>query len=179
MLEKESLLEDNDVASKQSPSTFMECVRPILPILTAFVDAELAVMNSDGNRLKMNGVIGEIPRTTSVKFCSFDFSSVSTPVDMRIGSNQHLERCINALEKILQEINDLCADENEMQSLKKNRGKSKLRDGDNVITKMLLVFHVMAAPVDGTGLRKVCSEVSTSLLGTLILRWIKINFSFL
>ena len=158
MLEKENQSNHFIKARSGQPSNaFMEWVRPVFPLLTSFVDAEVAIL-SCSNNLKVN------EQKKSIRFCSYDFSSVFTPVDIVMGSNKHIEVCIYALEKILQEIDHLCLDEPEIYNQNQKEGDLKLQEGDNVVTKMLLVFHAMAAPIDGLALRNVCAEVSQYLL---------------
>ncbi|MGH7954643.1 MAG: hypothetical protein ACREOZ_01650, partial [Gloeomargaritales cyanobacterium] len=62
-------------------------VKPLLPLLKAFVDAELVVMGHN-----CSFMYDDYVAQRTVQFCAFDFSSVSPPVDMHLGSNEHLEK---------------------------------------------------------------------------------------
>jgi hypothetical protein len=46
----------------------------------------------------------EIGKKKKVCFCSFDNSSIITPVDTEHGSESIIENCISSLHKVLQEI---------------------------------------------------------------------------
>ncbi len=49
----------------------------------------------------------EVGKKKKVCFCSFDNSSIITPVDTEKGSESIIENCIYSLHKVLQEIDDL------------------------------------------------------------------------
>ena len=38
-------------------------------------------------------------------FCAYDFSAVSPPVDVEVGSNAHLERCVQKIAVIIKNMN--------------------------------------------------------------------------
>jgi len=66
------------------------------PLLKALVTAELSSL---GDREINKG--GEKKR---LHFCSFNYSSILTPVDLVVGSNEMIESCITALYNVLHEI---------------------------------------------------------------------------
>ena len=49
------------------------------------------------------------PPTSRLTFCAYDFSSVTPPVDVTIGSNLHLENCVSKISDIVAELNKLHA----------------------------------------------------------------------
>lgn len=131
----------NTVTPNSAPS-FMDWIRPIFPLLKAFVDAEIIVLESEDN-------CAENKRYKKISFCSFDISTTSTPVDIVLNSQIHLEKTVHAIENVLQEINHLT-------SLGEEEDNSE-NGIDNEITNMLLVFHAMSDLSEGGSLRETCA----------------------
>ncbi|GMI14680.1 hypothetical protein TrVE_jg1565 [Triparma verrucosa] len=78
----------------------------ILPLLTSFVDAELCVLASQHSTTNSTTPSHSPPSSrTRLMFCAYDFSAVSPPVDVEVGSNAHLERCVQKIAVIIKNMN--------------------------------------------------------------------------
>ena len=83
----------------------MSCLKPLME---AFVDAELCVLSSlESNIVSSTPSHSPAAPTTRLTFCAYDFSSVSPPVDVEVGSNGHLEKCVAKIASIVESLNDL------------------------------------------------------------------------
>ena len=143
-------------------SSLMKWIHPVLPYLTAAVKAEMVVIRAedidppteDVSKATYN-TAGTVS-TRLVRFCSFDFSCVTSPVDIILGSNRHLEQSIDALKKVIGEARALRS----MLRIQRG-GKGNIHeyyDEKIEVAKILLAFHAIASSSE---LREVCSEVST------------------
>lgn len=122
----------------------MEWVESMLPLMQAAVQAEIAV-----DIKAKKGVDTTDSGRKLVRFCSFDFSSVTSPSDMAVGSNAHLEHSISAIEGVVGEINRL----NHISP--RSSVDSKTSDAK---AKLLLVLHAMTMPSEGKSMRKACAK---------------------
>jgi hypothetical protein len=75
-------------------------VGTFLPLFHSLVLAELACIGSP--KIK-----GRRKKKRKLQFCSFDHSSVITPVDIVQGSNTFLESCIESLVDVIQKLSSL------------------------------------------------------------------------
>ena len=83
----------------------LSCLKPLME---AFVDAELCVLSSlESTTSSSTPSHSPAAPTTRLTFCAYDFSSVSPPVDVEVGSNGHLEKCVIKIAKIVERLNDL------------------------------------------------------------------------
>ena len=113
-------------------------LQPILPFLQALVNAELAAF---GDKRTNEGT-----NKKRLHFCSFDYSTILTPVDIVDGSNQMTEDCIVALYNAVQE----------MEALRiKLSSKEKI---DN-LTSLVSYLHVFESR--GVQIGEECSKVSS------------------
>ena len=93
-------------------------------LLKALVDTEYSMLNFAAvNQPKRDGFSERIV-SRQVTFQSFDFSSVSPPIDKELGSDLQTNHCISSIEKVLKCANEIC----------------KMSPCDNVIT--LLKYFV-------------------------------------
>lgn len=76
-------------------------LRPLISLLRAYVDAELASLQDLDIRNDM--------RKKKLHFCSFDLSSTINPIDTILESNNIIETCIAKLHNILKHVDGLTA----------------------------------------------------------------------
>jgi len=88
-------------ASLYNPSVSLS---PLSSLLSSFVDAELAVLKPPPEAQRPSS-----PVTSRLTFCAYDFSSVTPPADVAIGSNLHIEKCVSKISAIVAELNKLHA----------------------------------------------------------------------
>ena len=118
----------------------------ILPVLDAFVQAELASADAESQPRPAE------PRRKRLHFSSFDGSATMPPVDRNSGSNTHLEKNIYSLEKVFLEIDSLVkkASVNSDDAGKRNEMKECLD---------VIIFSLYHLESDAGGdARKACSE---------------------
>ena len=120
----------------------MEWLESILPYMKAAVQAETAV---DAQARKESNPASLDSKRKRLRFCCFDFSSVNSPIDMVVGSNEQLEHSINALEVVVREI--------ERQS-KVSSSNASAR------AQLLLVLYAMTTTSEGKAMREACAKVS-------------------
>jgi len=137
---------DND-AGKDAKNQELNWVAPLLPLLKSFVNAELAAFGDDTTCSESS-----YKTRKKVTFSAFDFSSVKTPVDMEVESNRYVERSIEALEAVVNEIS-LLVNEKKVE----NTRQAKILQNTE-IARMLLVFNILSAP-HGESKRTALSEV--------------------
>lgn len=80
-------------------------VEPLLSLLRAYVDVELASLE------ELNGTT-KSRRIKKLHFCSFDLSTTINPIDTVVKSNQIIEKIIGKLHLIEQNVKDFSADLN-------------------------------------------------------------------
>lgn len=83
-------------SNSDHPASLIEST---LPLLRTFVNAEMTSLQDTEHTIK-----NEIGKKKKVFFCSFDNSSIITPVDTEQGSESIIENCIYSLHKVLQEV---------------------------------------------------------------------------
>eukprot|EP00957_Ditylum_brightwellii_P189901 14456946-Ditylum_brightwellii.AAC.1 len=110
-----SLMLENDQTAMKLTDPFQG---PLLPLLKRLVDAELSSLSKSTIHLPCDG---DSPPSRKIQFCSFDYSSTMPPVDIQVGSNEHVESCILSLHKVAREIDWIRTEcnstfENEMKS---------------------------------------------------------------
>lgn len=110
-------------------------VKPILPLLSALVNAEKTSLGS------------KVPRGT-VQFSGFDYSSTAPPVDSLFGSQQHREAEIGALSQALDQVNLV---------------RNSVENRDEIITclESMISFLRVMEKNEGKDLRVECSKVSS------------------
>jgi len=118
----------------------MEWLESILPFMKAAVRAEMAV---DAQARKESNPTSPDSSRKLLRFCSFDFSSVNSPIDMVVGSNEQLEHSIDALEVVVREI--------EWQSTHSPTNSSAR-------AKLLLVLYAMTTASEGKAIRDACAK---------------------
>lgn len=133
----------------------MKWLESMLPYLKATVQAEMAV---DAQARKETNPASADSQRKILRFCSFDFSSVTSPIDMVVGSNEQLEHSIDALEVVVKEIERL-SHSNEAFSTADTSARAKL----------LLVLYAMTTPSEGNPMREACAKVSQFLFVSLFL----------
>lgn len=141
MLQKESSARAT-VKTEKERGRHMEWLESILPYIKAAVQAEMAV---DEQARKESNPASPDSRRKLLRFCSFDFSSVTSPIDMVVGSNEQLEHSIGCLEVVVGEI--------ELQ-LASSASSTSAR------AKLLLVLYAMTTTSEGTSIREACAKVS-------------------
>lgn len=135
--------ESNTVEKKMKGNgRHMEWLESILPFMKAAVQAEMAV---DAQARKESNPTSPDSTRKLLRFCSFDFSSVNSPIDMVVGSNEQLEHSIDALEVVVREI--------EWQSTRSTTNSSAR-------AKLLLVLYAMTTASEGKAIREACAKVS-------------------
>lgn len=119
-------------------------LKTMLPYMMAAVEAELAV-----EKRAMQDVVNDPidSRRKRLRFCSFDFSAITSPVDMIVGSNEQLEHSIDALENVVEEIEALSS------------GSSNASAHTSEKAKLLLVLYAMTTPSEGDTIREACAKV--------------------
>mmetsp|Transcript_15809 Transcript_15809/g.22495 ORF Transcript_15809/g.22495 Transcript_15809/m.22495 type:complete len:715 (+) Transcript_15809:46-2190(+) len=126
--------------SKVSRKHYVDKISFILPLLKSLVQAEVSSLK--GLELKRDG-----SQVRKQFFCSFDFSSTMTAVDSVYGSNLHVERCIKALQEVLEEMDALRQD---------------VLVNQNISACNLLIFLLFEFERKGNTLAQVCSEAMNS-----------------
>ncbi len=128
----------NTANPQQEEGLLAKWLEPLLPLLCSIVKAEVGSLMSEKVQEKKK----------KVSFCSYDFRTVTTPIDMLgIESTVHLDATIRLLHNVVQETSTF---------IKKygSDGKSHTQE----ITKMLLVLHIMSSHAEGKALRLACAE---------------------
>lgn len=121
--------------------TLTNPLQPILPLLQALVYAELA---SFGDKQTNEG-----SNKKRLHFCSFNYSTIITPVDIVVGSNKMIEGCIASIFNAVQE----------METLRTNIiSQEKI---DHILT---LVSNLEVFEGEEVQISKECSKVSTLLM---------------
>ncbi|GMH83357.1 hypothetical protein TL16_g09570 [Triparma laevis f. inornata] len=93
------------LSSSELPQTALP---HLLPLLTSFVEAELCVLSSQHSTTNSSSPSHSPPSSkTRLMFCAYDFSAVSPPVDVEVGSNTHLERCVQKIAVIIKNLNQM------------------------------------------------------------------------
>ena len=77
----------------------IECLRSLYSLLRSYVEAELAALQDVD-------IVNETAQK-KIHFCSFNFSSVITPIDTSTESCNIIEDCIWKLQAVLEEIKQL------------------------------------------------------------------------
>jgi len=134
-------------------TALLDWIGPLTPFMTAAVVAEMSLMESDESPPPEEEENRENRRKRLVRFCSYDFSTVKSPVDIIHGSNVHLERSIFAVQGLVREAELLSSARDEDS----RRGKC-----DNEIAKLLLVLHAMTSATEGKALREACAHAMPS-----------------
>ena len=118
--------------------------KSMLPYMKAAVEAELAI-----EKRAMQDIVDDPidSRRKRLRFCSFDFSAITSPVDMIVGSNEQLEHSINTLENVVEEIEAMRA------------GSPNAKAHTSEKAKLLLVLYAMTTPSEGDSIRVACAKV--------------------
>ena len=182
MLTMETNKEAKETSSEKATVINSEWIRPILPLLSAFVDVEMFILRrSEENSAAPSFTGKKKVRSSSVEFSSYDLSAISMPVDIEMGSNDYIEACISKLVKIIQEINELCSNMSSLQSHglgKEGAENNENGNKDSILTKILLTLHAMGSTIDGHSLREVCTEVSLRYFSYTLHKIYSFFFSF-
>lgn len=116
--------------------------------MKAAVEAEMAV-----EKKAMQDIVND-PNDSHrkrLRFCSFDFSAITSPVDMIVGSNEQLEYSIDALENVVEQIEAISS------------GSSNGIAYTSEKAKLLLVLYAMTTPSEGDTIREACAKVRLSI----------------
>ena len=118
--------------------------KSMLPYMKAAVEAELAI-----EKRAMQDIVDDPidSRRKRLRFCSFDFSAITSPVDMIVGSNEQLEHSIDTLENVVEEIEAMRA------------GSPNAKAHTSEKAKLLLVLYAMTTPSEGDSIREACAKV--------------------
>eukprot|EP00568_Trieres_chinensis_P015297 CAMPEP_0183326826 /NCGR_PEP_ID=MMETSP0160_2-20130417/83241_1 /TAXON_ID=2839 ORGANISM="Odontella Sinensis, Strain Grunow 1884" /NCGR_SAMPLE_ID=MMETSP0160_2 /ASSEMBLY_ACC=CAM_ASM_000250 /LENGTH=767 /DNA_ID=CAMNT_0025494909 /DNA_START=52 /DNA_END=2355 /DNA_ORIENTATION=- len=152
---------DLDEACSEDGGALMDWIKPLMPFMTAAVNAELALTQTESADQPTDGT--ETPHPKLVRFCSYDFSSVPSPVDMILGSHHHLESCIKSLEKVVYEGQALSAADFEED--RPIGGGDSIYKKKNEMAKILLVLHAMTTTKEGVALREACAQAMPQING--------------
>lgn len=136
--------ESNTEKRRGQDETLNGWLKSMLPYMKAAVEAELAVEKRATQDIVDDRIDSGRKR---LRFCSYDFSSITSPVDMIVGSNEQLEHSIDALENVVEEIETMSA------------GGSNANAHTSEKAKLLLVLYAMTTPSEGDSFREACAKV--------------------
>jgi len=134
---------ESNTEKKRGDENHKAWLNSMLPYMKAAVEAELAV----DKRAKQGSIDDPIDsHRKRLRFCLFDFSAITSPVDMIVGSNEELEHSIDALENVVEEIETLSA------------GSANANIHTSEKAKLLLVLYAMTTPSEGDSIREACAK---------------------
>jgi len=129
----------------------------ILPLIRAFVDTEYEASYHWDTKVKMGG---------KVHFCTFDCSSVWSPVDAAIGSHVHIERTITRMDKVFKQIDKICS-RGELRS-------ETCRALEYIIQEIVSHLGDLESPANQDTIDKLCKIVPASYFPSRIIDALKI-----